>query len=211
MRHTNARTRNQPPFVQRCRGIEADVDDLLRLGDATRLIEEEAKLELNASLLAWVVDPKCEGSPEARNRRGRVEITATLPRTNQESLRDLFERLRLLAACKLQCKHVVVGNDVRVVARPGGLGRRQPVAQARVKCAPLHLGQGRVSRVADQDVVEAVAVLAGQIRPARPDQAFADENREVRTDLRLRRRERLNSTVMKEIAFDRAARQYQAL
>ncbi len=81
----------------------------------------------------------------------------------------------------------------------------QPGAQALMEIRAGRLGERLVRRVAEQQVAEAKAVLARDLRSVRPDQLLADERGEARGDLRLLGCECLDSTPVEDLALDRAA------
>ena len=87
-----------------------------------------------------------------------------------------------------ECLLEVVAEDLvelhearRVFLQPGG--------QALMQICAGRLGERLVCRVADQQVAEAKAVLARDLRSVRPDQLLAHERSEARGDLRLFGRE----------------------
>src|SRR5437764_13189539 len=66
-----------------------------------------------------------------------------------------------------------------------------------------YLGEGCVGSIADEDVTEAIAVLARQVGSVRTYQPLADEAGEERRDVRLVGRESLDCGVVKGLALDR--------
>ena len=87
----------------------------------------------------------------------------------------------------------------------------EPGGEALVQVGAGRLGERVVGRVADQQVAEAEAVLARDLRPVRPDQLLADERGEARGDLRLLGRERLDGAAVEDLALDRAALEHASL
>ena len=111
-----------------------------------------------------------------QERRGRGQIAAS-HRTTARSCESrpgvggerVVRSSELLAVTKSLLE--VVADDL-VQGRRGAL---QPDRVALVKLRPDHLGDAEVRRVANQDVPEAEAVVAGNQRPVRLDQVAADQ------------------------------------
>ena len=80
----------------------------------------------------------------------------------------------------------------------------QPGCEALVEVRAGRLRERLVGRVADQQVAEAEAVLARELRPVRPDQLLAHERGQARRHLGLLGRERLHGTPVEDLALDRA-------
>ena len=87
----------------------------------------------------------------------------------------------------------------------------EPVGEARVQVGADCLGQGVVGGVADQEVAEAVAVVAGELGAVGTDELVADERGEPGRDLRLLGGERLHGAAVEDLALDRAAFEHPAL
>ena len=87
----------------------------------------------------------------------------------------------------------------------------QPGGEALVEVGAGRLGQRLVGGVADQQVAEAEAVLARELRPVRPDQLLADERGQARGDLGLLGRECLHGAAVEDLALDRAALEHAPL
>ena len=87
----------------------------------------------------------------------------------------------------------------------------QPGCEALVEVGAGRLRQRVVGGVADQQVAEAEAVLAGELRPVRPDQLLADERGQARRHLGLVGCERLDGAAVEDLALDRAALEHAPL
>ena len=87
----------------------------------------------------------------------------------------------------------------------------QPGGEALVEIRAGRLRERLVRRVADQQVAEAEAVLARDLRSVRPDQLLAHERGEARGDLRLVGRECLDGAAVEDLALDRAALEHASL
>ncbi len=79
----------------------------------------------------------------------------------------------------------------------------QPGCEALVELGARRFRERLVGGVTDQEVAEAEAVLACELRPVRPDQLLADERGEVRRHLGLVGCERLDGAAMEDLALDR--------
>ena len=71
--------------------------------------------------------------------------------------------------------------------------------------------EGVVGGVADQEVAEAEAVLAGELWPVGADQLAPHERREARRHLRVLRCECLDGAAVEDLALDRAALEHPPL
>ena len=80
----------------------------------------------------------------------------------------------------------------------------QPGGEALVQLRPGGFGEGVVGGVADQQVAEAEAVLACELRLVGSDQLPADERGQAWRHLRLLRCERLHGAAVEDLALDRA-------
>ena len=87
----------------------------------------------------------------------------------------------------------------------------EPVGEAGVEVGADRLGERVVGGVADQQVAEAVAVVAGELRAVGADQLAAHEPGEPGRHLRLLGRERLHGAAVEDLALDRAALEHPAL
>ena len=76
---------------------------------------------------------------------------------------------------------------------------------------PGRFREGVVGGVADQEVAEAEAVLAGELWPVGADQFAPHERCEARRHLRLLRGQRLYGAAVEDLAFDRAALEHPSL
>ena len=89
----------------------------------------------------------------------------------------------------------------------GGPVLLEPPGEASVEVRTCSLRQSVVGCVADQEVAEAEAVLAGDLRLVRSDQLLADECREARRYHRLVQSKRLNCAAVEDLSLDRSALQ----
>ena len=87
----------------------------------------------------------------------------------------------------------------------------QPGCEALVELGAGRLRQRLVGGVADQQVAEAEAVLARELRPVRPDQLLAHERGQARRHLGLVGCERLDGAAVEDLALDRAALEHAPL
>ena len=87
----------------------------------------------------------------------------------------------------------------------------QPGGEALVEVGAGRLRQRLVGGVADQQVAEAEAVLARELRPVRPDQLLAHERGQARRHLGLLGCERLHGAAVEDLALDRAALEHASL
>ena len=87
----------------------------------------------------------------------------------------------------------------------------EPVGEAGVQVGADRLGEGVVGGVADQQVAEAVAVVARELGAVGPDELVAHERGEPGRDLRLLGGERLDGAAVEDLTLDRAALEHPAL
>ena len=87
----------------------------------------------------------------------------------------------------------------------------QPAGEALVQLRPGGFRERVVGGVADQQVAEAEAVLACELRLVGTDQLPADERGQARRHLRLLRCERLHGAAVEDLALDRAALEHPPL
>src|SRR5689334_18044292 len=74
----------------------------------------------------------------------------------------------------------------------------QPLGEAPVKVGARRLREGVVGGVADQEVAEAIGVLARKLRPVRADEVAPHERGESRGELRLLRCKGLHSAAVEK-------------
>ena len=87
----------------------------------------------------------------------------------------------------------------------------EPGGEALVQLGAGRLGEGVVGGVADQQVAEAEAVLAGELRPVGADQLAPDERGQAWRHLRLLGGECLDGAAVEDLALDRAALEHPPL
>ena len=87
----------------------------------------------------------------------------------------------------------------------------QPAGEALVQLRPGRLRERVVGGVTDQQVAEAEAVLACELRLVGTDQLPADERGQTRRHLRLLRCERLHGAAVEDLALDRATLEHPPL
>ena len=87
----------------------------------------------------------------------------------------------------------------------------EPLGEAAVQFGAGRLRERVVGGVADQEVAEAVCVLAAAARPVGTDEIAPHERREARCHLVLLRCERLHRAAVEELPFDRAALEHPPL
>ena len=87
----------------------------------------------------------------------------------------------------------------------------EPVGKAGMQVGADRLGKRVVGSVADQQVAEAIAVVAGELGAVGTDELAAHERGEPGRDLRLLRGERLHAAAVEDLAFDGAALEHPAL
>ena len=87
----------------------------------------------------------------------------------------------------------------------------QPGGEALVQLGPGRFRERVVGGVADQQVAEAEAVLARELRLVGTDQLAAHERGQARRHLRLLRCERLHGAAVEDLALDRAALEHPPL
>ena len=86
----------------------------------------------------------------------------------------------------------------------------EPVGEAGVQVGAERLGERVVGGVADQQVAEAVAVVAGDLRTVGTDELPADESGEPGRHLRLLGGERLHRAAVEDLALDGAPLEHRA-
>ncbi len=89
--------------------------------------------------------------------------------------------------------------------------RFQPRGEALVQIGAGRLRQRLVSRVPNEEVAEAVAVLAGQLRVLGADEVLAHQSDEPAVHRRLVLDERCNAAPVEDLSLDRAAFEHVAL
>ena len=160
-------------------------------------------------------DAGAEARPrgEERKRGPVVEAVARAPAGGGEPLRSAFRKIRVgLSELGLRS-----GPPARGGSRRSRRARRapavlvEPVGEAGVQVGADRLRKGVVGGVADQQVAEAVAVLAGELGAVGTDQLAAHECGESGRDLRLLGSECLHGAAVEDLAFDRAALQHPPL
>ncbi len=87
----------------------------------------------------------------------------------------------------------------------------EPVGKPLMQSGAVGLGQHLVRGVADQQVAEAVALLAGDLGAVRPDQLPTDQRAEPGPWISLRRGEGRDSAAVEDLALDGGRFQYPAL
>ena len=87
----------------------------------------------------------------------------------------------------------------------------EPVGEAGVQVGADRLGERVVGSVADQQVAEAVAVVAGELGAVGTDELAPHECCEPGRDLRLLGSERLHAAAVEDLALDGAALEHPAL
>ena len=87
----------------------------------------------------------------------------------------------------------------------------QPGCVAFVEVCPHRLRQRLIGCIAEQQMPEAEAVLAHELRPVGPDQLLADERRQARRHLGLLGCERLHGTPVEDLSLDRTPLEHAAL
>ena len=87
----------------------------------------------------------------------------------------------------------------------------EPRREALVQLCSGRLRQRVVGRVPDQQVAEAVGVLAGKLRLVGPDELLADQAVQARLHLRLFGSESLHGATVEDSALDRAALEHATL
>ena len=87
----------------------------------------------------------------------------------------------------------------------------EPVGEAVVEIGPHRLGERVVGGVPDQQVAEAVAVVARELGAVGADELAADECCQPGRHLRLLGSERLDGAAVEDLALDRAALEHAAL
>ena len=188
LRPLPARPRERRPFVRRC-GLELE-----------REVEPERAQELD-----------CPG--EQRERGPAVQAVVRAPAGGGEPRGGaLGERgvglaeLCLVAGGLLEVVAddlVALDEGVAVLVEPGG--------EARVQVGADRLGEGVVGGVADQQVAEAVAVVARELGAVGADQLAAHEPGQPGRHLRLLGGERLHGAAMEDLALDGASLEHLAL
>ena len=104
----------------------------------------------------------------------------------------------------------VVAEDLVQLDELGAV-RLQPGCEALVQLGAGRFRQCVVGGVADQQVAEAEAVLAGELGLVGPDQLLAHERGQARSHLGLGRGERLDGAAVEDLALDRAPLEHAAL
>ncbi len=87
----------------------------------------------------------------------------------------------------------------------------EPVGEAGVQVGADRLGEGVVGGVADQQMAEAIAVVAGDLSAVGTDELTPHECREPGRDLRLFGSERLHAAAVEDLALDGSALEHPAL
>src|SRR5947209_2009548 len=87
----------------------------------------------------------------------------------------------------------------------------KPRREALVEVGARRLRQRLVGRVADQQMTEAVAVVACQLRLLRTKKIFADERGQPRVDPRLAGTQRRNRATVEDLALHRPALEHVSL
>ena len=114
--------------------------------------------------------------------------------------------LRLVSGCLLE----VVADDL-VALDQGVAVLVEPVGEAGVQVGTDRLGERVVGGIADQQMAEAVAVVAGELGAVGADELVAHERGEPGRDLRLLGRQRLHGAAMEDLALDRASLEHAPL
>ena len=73
------------------------------------------------------------------------------------------------------------------------------------------LRQCLVGCIADQEVAKTVSVVAGELRPVRPDEVAPHQRGQPRRHLTLLGRQRLHRAAVEELSLDRSAFQHPSL
>ena len=166
---------------------------------------------------------ECEVEPERasklhrpgqeRKSRPVVEAVARTPAGSGEPRRGPFgqagiglSELALVAGRLLE----VVADDL-VALDEGVAVLVEPVGEAGMQIGADRLGKRVVGGVADQQVAEAVAVVAGNQSTVGTHELAPDECGEPGRDLRLLGSERLHAAAVEDLAFDGAALEHPAL
>ena len=136
-----------------------------------------------------------------------VQAVAGAPTGDGESQRGAFGQL----VVRLSELRVIAGGLLEVVADDlVALDESvavlvEPVCEARVQVGADSLGEGVVGSVADQQVAEAVAVVAGDLSAVGTEELAPHECCEPGRDLSLLGRKRLHTAAVEDLALDRAA------
>ena len=192
------------------RSLGRRLDDLSR---AARVLDEQRRGEVD---LEQDVEPEGPGqlerALEQHARRAPVLSPERTAAARGEPLcgagGELIRRLAELAAVADGLLEVVADDLVQLNELLVGV---EPLREALVELSPNALWERVVSRVADQEVAEAKAVVARQLRAVGSDELPPHERSQARRHLSLLRCKRLHRTPVEELALDRSPLQHPPL